>query len=135
MRILENEAARPTAGIFNIGNPANDLSVARARAERSIAAVAAHPGLRGAGARGAGSSRSRRGDYYGEGYQDILTRVPSIRRARELLGWEPKVALDEAIRRTVDFYFQATVPTVGLPWKGIVTGRGGGRRSSSRRSR
>ena len=44
------------------------------------------------------------GDYYGEGYQDILTRVPSIRRAREILGWEPKVGLDEAIRLTVDFY-------------------------------
>ena len=35
------------------------------------------------------------GDYYGEGYQDILTRVPSIRRARQSLGWEPKVGLDE----------------------------------------
>ena len=44
------------------------------------------------------------GDYYGEGYQDILTRVPSIRRARTLLGWEPKVGLDEALRLTVDFY-------------------------------
>ncbi|HYV43095.1 MAG TPA: bifunctional UDP-4-keto-pentose/UDP-xylose synthase, partial [Thermoanaerobaculia bacterium] len=43
-------------------------------------------------------------DYYGEGYQDILTRVPSIGRAREILGWEPRVDLDEALRLTVDFY-------------------------------
>jgi nucleoside-diphosphate-sugar epimerase len=44
------------------------------------------------------------GEYYGEGYQDILTRVPSIRRARQILGWEPRVDLDEALRLTVDFY-------------------------------
>ena len=51
-------------------------------------------------------------DYYGEGYQDILTRVPSIRRAREILGWEPKVDLDEAIRRTVDFYLSRRLARV-----------------------
>jgi nucleoside-diphosphate-sugar epimerase len=43
-------------------------------------------------------------EYYGDGYQDIMTRVPSIARARRILGWEPKVGMDEAIRRTVDFY-------------------------------
>ena len=47
------------------------------------------------------------GEYYGEGYQDILTRVPSIRRAQELLGWEPKVSMDEAIRKTVAYYLDS----------------------------
>ena len=46
------------------------------------------------------------GEYYGAGYQDILTRVPSIRRARKILGWEPKVSLEEGIRRTLDFYLK-----------------------------
>ncbi len=27
-------------------------------------------------------------DFYGSGYQDILTRVPSIRKAEEMLGWK-----------------------------------------------
>ena len=44
------------------------------------------------------------GEYYGGGYQDILTRVPSIERARRILGWEPRVAMEEAVRRTVSFY-------------------------------
>jgi len=48
-------------------------------------------------------------DYYGEGYQDILTRVPSIGRAREILGWEPRVNLEEALRLTVDFYLSRRI--------------------------
>ena len=37
-------------------------------------------------------------DYYGPGYQDIATRVPSIRRAKEILGWEPKIDFDTALK-------------------------------------
>ena len=102
MKILENEGGRADKGIFNIGNPANDVSV-RELAERLIAAVAAHP----AWAEKAKATRivdTSAGEYYGEGYQDIMTRVPSIRRARKILGWEPKVGMDEAVKRTVDFY-------------------------------
>ena len=50
------------------------------------------------------------GAYYGSGYQDILTRVPSIARARRILGWEPRVSLDEGIRRTLDFYLKNRRP-------------------------
>ena len=102
MKILENEGGRADKGIFNIGNPANDVSV-RELAQRLIAAVAAHP----AWAEKAKATRivdTSAGEYYGEGYQDIMTRVPSIRRARKVLGWEPKVGMDEAVKRTVDFY-------------------------------
>jgi nucleoside-diphosphate-sugar epimerase len=89
-------------GIFNIGNPRNDLSV-RELAQRLVAAVAGHPNF-GEKARATQIVDVSSGEYYGEGYQDILTRVPSIRRARQILGWEPKVDLDEALRLTVDFY-------------------------------
>jgi nucleoside-diphosphate-sugar epimerase len=102
MKILVNSRSVADGGIFNIGNPANDLSV-RELAEKLVEAVAAHPGY---------ADRARETqivevdsrEYYGEGYQDILTRVPSIRRAQTLLGWRPKVGLDEALRMTVDFY-------------------------------
>ena len=102
MKILENRKGAADGGIFNIGNPANDISV-RELAERLVAAVAAHPAFGGRARETRLVDVSSR-DYYGEGYQDILTRVPSIRRARAALGWEPKVGLDEAIRLTVDFY-------------------------------
>ena len=102
MKILVNSRSVADGGIFNIGNPANDLSV-RELAEKLVEVVAAHPGY---------ADRARETqivevdsrEYYGEGYQDILTRVPSIRRAQTLLGWRPKVGLDEALRMTVDFY-------------------------------
>ncbi|HEX7252584.1 MAG TPA: bifunctional UDP-4-keto-pentose/UDP-xylose synthase [Thermoanaerobaculia bacterium] len=102
MKILENEGGRADRSIFNIGNPANDLSV-REVAERLIAAVASYPSY-AAKARATEIVEVSSKEYYGDGYQDIMTRVPSIARARRILGWQPKVGMDEAIRRTVDFY-------------------------------
>jgi len=51
------------------------------------------------------------GEYYGDEYQDITHRVPSIRRARELLGWEPKVGFEEAILRTIAYYVETSEDT------------------------
>ena len=108
MAILENRDGAADGGIFNVGNPANDLSI-RELAERMIAAVGSYPGFENHAVR-ARIVEVASGDYYGSGYQDILTRVPSIRRARRLLGWEPKVSLEEGIRRTLDFYLQSRRP-------------------------
>jgi len=105
MAILENRGGAADGGIFNIGNPANDLSI-RDLATRMIAAVGTYPGFEEAG-RKARIVDVSSGEYYGDGYQDILTRVPSIRRARKELGWEPKVSLEDGIRRTLDFYLQS----------------------------
>src|SRR5579864_7502020 len=44
MKIIENRNGAADSGIFNIGNPANDLSV-RELAHALVAAVAAHPGF------------------------------------------------------------------------------------------
>jgi dTDP-glucose 4,6-dehydratase len=35
---------------------------------------------------------------------DPKVRCPDISRARELLGWEPKVGLDEGLRRTIEYF-------------------------------
>ncbi|MEC9123006.1 MAG: hypothetical protein VX969_02595, partial [Verrucomicrobiota bacterium] len=40
-------------------------------------------------------------EFYGQGYQDIPVRVPDVTEARNLLGWEPKVDVVEAVRRTL----------------------------------
>jgi nucleoside-diphosphate-sugar epimerase len=34
----------------------------------------------------------------------MLTRVPSVRNARERLDWAPTTGIDEALRKTLDFY-------------------------------
>jgi len=35
---------------------------------------------------------------------DPKVRCPDIRRAKELLGWEPKVSLEEGLRRTIEYF-------------------------------
>lgn len=37
-------------------------------------------------------------------YADVELRIPSVTKARELLGFEAKVGLDEGLRRTAEFY-------------------------------
>jgi len=35
---------------------------------------------------------------------DPQVRCPDIRRAKELLGWEPKVGLDDGLKRTIEYF-------------------------------
>jgi nucleoside-diphosphate-sugar epimerase len=37
-------------------------------------------------------------------YTDVEMRIPNIDKARKLLGWEPKVDLDEGLARTIAWY-------------------------------
>jgi nucleoside-diphosphate-sugar epimerase len=102
MRIIENKDGCASGGIFNIGNPENDLSV-KELAEKLIALVMEYPAYR-AKAEACRLVETTSDTYYGKGYQDMLTRVPSIRNAEERLGWAPKTGIDEALRKTLDFY-------------------------------
>jgi nucleoside-diphosphate-sugar epimerase len=103
MNILANRNGCAEGKIFNLGNPANDCSI-RDLAQILGELFSRHP---------AGKSRNQpeivevnARQYYGEGYQDIQTRTPSIARAREALGWEPKVGLREALSRTLDAFIE-----------------------------
>ena len=106
MKILENRNGCADGRIFNIGNPKNDCSV-RDLAHLLRDLYSRHP---------AGRKNipeiievdSKR--FYGEGYQDIQTRTPSIRRAMEVLGWSPKVGLREALARTLDAFLEENMP-------------------------
>ncbi len=102
MHILVNADGRADGGIFNIGNPANDISIAEL-ADRLVQMVSTYPGYADVGEQTPVVAVDSE-DYYGRGYQDIMTRVPSIRRAREILGWEPRIDLEQALRLTLDFY-------------------------------
>jgi len=42
--------------------------------------------------------------FTGKRYEDVRRRVPEIKKARELLGWKPKVSLPEGFKRTIDWY-------------------------------
>ncbi|MFL6649498.1 MAG: bifunctional UDP-4-keto-pentose/UDP-xylose synthase [Sulfurifustaceae bacterium] len=102
LRILKNADNAANGRIFNIGNPKNDVSV-RELAERLIAAVRRYPKY-AALADKVHLVEVSSSDYYGQGYQDILTRVPSIKNAAKYLGWSPTVDLDTALRKTLDYH-------------------------------
>jgi nucleoside-diphosphate-sugar epimerase len=102
LRIIENRDGRASRRIFNIGNPANNVSVARL-AQLIIAAFKEYPDYR-EHARQAKVVVVSSGKYFGKYYQDIQKRVPSIENARKQLGWRPKVDLKTAIKRTLDYH-------------------------------
>ncbi|HEX5774093.1 MAG TPA: bifunctional UDP-4-keto-pentose/UDP-xylose synthase [Geomobilimonas sp.] len=102
MKIITNENGCADCGIFNIGNPGNDLSV-RELAEKLISLVKEYPAYRER-AEACKLIEVSSGTFYGKGYQDMLTRVPSIRNAKTRLGWEPTTGIDDALRKTLDFY-------------------------------
>lgn len=46
------------------------------------------------------------GAFYGKGYQDVQHRKPSIKNAKRILNWEPKMTLEESIDTTLDFFLR-----------------------------
>jgi len=102
LRIIENKNGKASRQIFNIGNPANDVSVVRL-ATMIIAAFRHYPDYREHAAEAKVVAVSS-GAYFGKYYQDIQKRVPSIANAKRLLGWKPKVDLKTAIRLTLDYH-------------------------------
>jgi len=47
--------------------------------------------------------------YYGEGYQDMEHRKPSIRNAKRLLNWEPSIALEASVEETLDYFLREAI--------------------------
>ena len=102
MRIIENRDGCADRGIFNIGNPGNDLSV-KELAIKLRDMVKEYPDYRDR-AENCQIVEVTSDTFYGKGYQDMLTRVPSVKNARERLGWAPKTGIDDALRKTLEFY-------------------------------
>ena len=105
MRIIENRNSAASRQIFNLGNPRNDVSI-HDLARKIIDAFAEFPDYR-AHAAAAQVTSVISTEYFGRYYQDIEHRVPAIHQAETLLGWSPKVGLDDAIRKTLAYYLQS----------------------------
>src|SRR5213596_1116850 len=82
VRLFERGGSEPT----NIGNP-NEFTV------RQLAELV----LRLTGSRSGIVERPLPTD-------DPKVRQPDIQRARETLGWEPKVSLEDGLRRTIEYF-------------------------------
>jgi len=106
MKIMENSGGKATGQIFNLGNPDNNCTI-KDLADKLLQMFVEHPAY---------TAYNRHPEiivqdatsFYGESYQDIHTRVPSIENARKILGWEPAVGLDDALRYTLDSFLRET---------------------------
>ena len=74
---------------FNIGNPRSTVTI------QNLANLI----IRLAGSR----SRARRVEWR---FADVQLRIPNIDKARQLLGYEPRVDLDEGLLQTIEWYRQ-----------------------------
>jgi len=79
--------------IFNIGSDRETTIL-----ELAETMIRAHPGT------GSKVKLVRQEDVYGDSYEDIPRRFPDITRMRTILGVEPKVPLEEGLRRTIDWF-------------------------------
>jgi len=102
MKIIENSGGVASGKIFNLGNPANNCTI-RELANKLISMFKQHPAYRVFGSHPQIIVQDA-DTYYGKNYQDIYTRVPSIKNAGEILGWEPKVNLDDALLYTLNSF-------------------------------
>jgi nucleoside-diphosphate-sugar epimerase len=105
MAILENKDGKANGGIFNIGNPKNDHSV-REVAEMLRALWDVHPKRKELGVALSPIVETSSGDFYGKGYQDVLTRTPSIKRMQETFAFNPKMGMKESLSKSLDFFLK-----------------------------
>jgi UDP-4-amino-4-deoxy-L-arabinose formyltransferase/UDP-glucuronic acid dehydrogenase (UDP-4-keto-hexauronic acid decarboxylating) len=104
MTIIENPGGVADGQIFNLGNPENEASVKElAQLLRDL--FRQHPDHKKDGSYSE-IVETRHEDYYGKGYQDIISRKPAIEKARRLLGWEPKTDLITSLKITLDAFLE-----------------------------
>jgi UDP-apiose/xylose synthase len=104
--------------ILNLGNPRNDLSIrqlarALAAAYQALRPDAPAPRLETISADA----------FYGAGYDDSAVRIPSIAKAARLLGWRPRLALEEILPGIVADYLARYEGRAGAPSLAAVGGR------------
>jgi nucleoside-diphosphate-sugar epimerase len=102
MKIIENRGGRASRKIFNVGNPANSLSV-RELAERMLKIASAYSEYRD-NAKNVKLVETTADAYYGRGYQDVENRVPKIDNTMADLEWQPRVTMDDALRQIFEAY-------------------------------
>ena len=102
MGIISNRGRVASGKIYNIGNPENDLSV-RELAQLMLEIALEFPEYY-TGAKQVELVEVDAMSYYGEGYQDIQTRVPWIENTSRELDWQPRVDLRTALTLVFEAY-------------------------------
>lgn len=104
IKIIQHHKGVANKRIFNLGNPDNNYSI-RELADMLVTQIAKFPKYKAA-ADNAKIVNINANTYYGEGYQDVSSRVPSIEAAKTHLGWSPKVTMEDALRMTLEYHLK-----------------------------
>jgi UDP-apiose/xylose synthase len=91
----------PLSQAFNIGNPENELTIAElANKMRKIFAE-----IKGVSVDTIPEPEVVSGvEYYGEGYEDSMRRLPSVEKAERLLGFKAKTPIDVVLRESLEWF-------------------------------
>ncbi|SIN89045.1 NAD-dependent epimerase/dehydratase family protein [Fibrobacter sp. UWB11] len=91
----------PFSQAFNIGNPDNELTIAElANKMRKIFAD-----IKGVSVESIPEPEVVSGvEYYGEGYEDSMRRLPSVEKAERLLGFKAKTPIDVVLRESLTWF-------------------------------
>jgi len=106
-RIIENKDNCCDTRIFNIGNPDNEASI-KELASLLTEKFEHHP-LRSHFPPLAGTRDIESQTFYGNGYEDIQHRRPSIKMAKKLLNWQPQVPLEQSVEETLDYFLRQEI--------------------------
>jgi nucleoside-diphosphate-sugar epimerase len=102
MRIIRNKGGIASRKIYNVGNPSNNYSI-RQLAETLLRLAKNYREYRSR-AQKVRLRTVKAEQYFGEGYQDIQFRVPSIANTKRELGWRPKVGMETALDLILEAY-------------------------------
>ena len=102
IKIIDNKNNIALRKIYNIGNPSNDLSI-KELATLMIKMAKLFPEYKDSALKVKIEEIASK-DYYGEGYQDMQKRVPSIKNTQMDLNWKPQVSFDESLKKIFEAY-------------------------------
>ena len=102
IKIIDNKDNIASRKIYNIGNPFNDLSI-KELAISMIKMAQLFPEYKDSALK-VNIEEIASKDYYGDGYQDMQKRVPSIKNTQIDLKWRPQVSFDDSLKKIFDAY-------------------------------
>ena len=102
--IMKNIDGNADGQIFNIGNPGNNVSIKELAHEILKAMKGSGNDMFIQAAEKAEIVVKPAEEYYGNGYDDMRDRVPSVENIKRRLGWSPEVGFSQAVRMTVCSY-------------------------------
>ena len=113
MKIMKNKDEICNKMVFNIGNPYNNIIIKDLAL--LVKEIFEHHSLANSKGIGKKIRIEEVGDkvFYGEGYEDVSFRVPSIRKAENPLDWKPKTDIKTALKKTIDFYVNDYIGKIG----------------------